>query len=400
MTANNFLTIDDIDANGKTALVRGDLNVPMDGGRVSDATRLERLKPTVDDLLAKGARVVLMSHFGRPKGKRVADMSLEPIVSALSEALGHPVVFAEDCIGDAAKAAIASADAGTVVVLENLRFYPGEEANDEDFAKDLAALGDLYVNDAFSAAHRAHASTHAIAHHLPAIAGRNMEAELKALNAALGDPKRPVAAIVGGAKVSTKLQVLEHLVEKVDMLIIGGGMANTFLAAQGVSVGKSLCEHDLADTARDILDRAAKASCDIVLPVDARIAPSFAPTPGAATVSIDAVADDQMILDIGQASADDLIKRLSTCKTLVWNGPMGAFEITPFDEGTVAVAQAAAKMTEKGSLASIAGGGDTVAALKHANALDSFTYVSTAGGAFLEWMEGRELPGVAALSRD
>lgn len=400
MTSSNFLTIDDIDANGKIALVRGDLNVPMDGNHVSDATRLERLKPTVDDLLGKGIRVVLMSHFGRPKGKRVPGMSLEPIVSALSAALGRPVVFADDCIGDAPKKLIQSASPDAVIVLENLRYHSGEEANDDGFAKKLAELGDLYVNDAFSAAHRAHASTHAITQHMPAVAGRNMEAELKALNAALGDPERPVAAIVGGAKVSTKLQVLQHLVEKVDMLIIGGGMANTFLAAQGVSVGKSLCEHDLADTARDILERATAASCEIVLPVDARIAPVFAATPNAETVLIDAVADDQMILDIGQASADDLTMRLASCKTLVWNGPMGAFEISPFDEGTVAVAQAAAKLTTQGTLASIAGGGDTVAALKHANALDAFTYVSTAGGAFLEWMEGRELPGVAALSRD
>lgn len=398
MTTNTFLTIDDIDSSAKVALVRGDLNVPMDGGRVTDATRLERLKPTVDDLAGKGIQVVLMSHFGRPKGKRVPEMSLAPIATALSEALGRSVETAADCIGDAAKAAIDGAEPGAVVMLENLRFYPGEEADDKDFADQLAALGDVYVNDAFSAAHRAHASTHAIAHRLPAVAGRNMEAELKALNAALGNPERPVAAIVGGAKVSTKLQVLEHLMDKVDMLIIGGGMANTFLSAQGISVGKSLCETDLADTARDILNRAAAASCDIVLPVDARVAPAFEPTPGAQTVPIDAVADDQMILDIGKASADDLVQRLSGCRTLVWNGPMGAFEISPFDEGTVAVARAAAALTEQGKLASIAGGGDTVAALKHADALKSFTYVSTAGGAFLEWMEGRELPGVAALT--
>lgn len=397
MTTNTFLTIDDIDPTAKIALVRGDLNVPMDGNRVTDATRLDRLKPTVDDLAARGMQVVLMSHFGRPKGKRVPEMSLAPIAPALSDALGRPVETAADCIDDAAATAIAQAKPGAVIMLENLRFYPGEEANDEDFAGKLAALGDVYVNDAFSAAHRAHASTHAIAHHLPAVAGRNMEAELKALNAALGDPKRPVAAIVGGAKVSTKLQVLKHLVEKVDMLIIGGGMANTFLSAQGISVGKSLCETDLADTARDILDRAAEASCEIVLPVDARIAPAFEPTPNAATVPIDAVADDQMILDIGKASADDLVRRLSGCRTLVWNGPMGAFEISPFDEGTVAVAKAAADLTSQGKLASIAGGGDTVAALKHAEVLEAFTYVSTAGGAFLEWMEGRDLPGVSAL---
>ncbi len=392
-----FKTLDDLSVNGKTVLVRGDLNVPMDGSRVTDTTRIDRLMPTVRDLLDKGASVVLMSHFGRPKGKKVATMSLRPVAGALQAILGRDVIFAEDCIGAPAAEAVAKAGPGGVTLLENLRFHAGEEDDDTEFAKALAALGDAYVNDAFSAAHRAHASTHAIAKLLPAAAGRNMQAELEALDAALGNPQRPVAAIVGGAKVSSKLKVLENLVSRVDVLIIGGGMANTFLLAKGVSVGKSLCEADLASTAREIIVRAESAGCIIALPTDASIAPEFAPTDDADVVAIDAVPEDQMILDIGPASAADLSARLESCRTLVWNGPMGAFEIKPFDQGTVALAQTAARLTKAGSLVSIAGGGDTVAALNHAGVGEDFTYVSTAGGAFLEWMEGRELPGVAAL---
>ncbi|RVU37992.1 phosphoglycerate kinase [Hwanghaeella grinnelliae] len=392
-----FKTLDDLSVSGKVVLVRGDLNVPMDGNKVSDTTRIDRLVPTVRDLLEKGASVVLMSHFGRPKGKKVGSMSLRPVTEALQSILGRDVTFAEDCVGESASEAIAKAGPGGVTLLENLRFHPGEEEDDTGFAKQLAALGDVYVNDAFSAAHRAHASTHALAKLLPAAAGRNMQAELEALDAALGSPQRPVAAIVGGAKVSSKLKVLENLVSRVDVLIIGGGMANTFLLAKGVSVGKSLCEADLAQTAREIIVRAEAAGCTIALPTDASIAPEFAPTDDAEVVPIDAVPEDQMILDVGPASAVELSAKLESCRTLVWNGPMGAFEIKPFDQGTVALAQTAARLTKAGSLVSIAGGGDTVAALNHAGVVDDFTYVSTAGGAFLEWMEGRELPGVAAL---
>ncbi len=392
-----FTTLDDISVNGKTVLVRGDLNVPMDNGRVTDTTRIDRLIPTIRDLLDNGASAVLMSHFGRPKGKKVASMSLRPVVGPLQDILGKPVTFAEDCIGSTATDAIGKAGVGGVTLLENLRFHAGEEADDTGFASALAALGDIYVNDAFSAAHRAHASTHALARLLPAVAGRNMQAELEALDSALGNPERPVAAIVGGAKVSSKLKVLENLVSRVDVLIIGGGMANTFLLAKGVPVGKSLCEADLADTAREIIARAEAAGCTIALPTDASIAPEFAPRDDADVVAIDAVPEDQMILDIGPDSAADLSAKLESCRTLVWNGPMGAFEIKPFDQGTVALAQTAARLTSNGSLVSIAGGGDTVAALNHAGVADTFSYVSTAGGAFLEWMEGRKLPGVAAL---
>ncbi len=394
-----FKTIDDVSFDQKTALVRGDLNVPMENGKVTDTTRIDRLVPTLKDILDRGGNVVVLSHFSRPKGKRVPEMSLAPLTLALEAALGHKVVFASDCIGSPARNAIAEAGAGGVTLLENLRFHPGEEADDADLAAALADLGDIYVNDAFSAAHRAHASTHAIAGLLPPIAGRNMEAELVALNAALGNPKRPLAAIVGGAKVSSKLKVLEHLVGQVDKLIIGGGMANTFLAANGVSVGKSLCEYDLADTARRIMAKAEASGCDILLPTDASIAAEFGPTENADIVPIDAVPEDQMILDIGPDSAVALANALSECLTLVWNGPLGAFEISPFDQGTVAVAQAAAALTDQGKVASIAGGGDTVAALNHAGVGTQFTYVSTAGGAFLEWMEGRELPGIKALTQ-
>ncbi|MCR9220300.1 MAG: phosphoglycerate kinase [Alphaproteobacteria bacterium] len=394
-----FKTIDDLEVAGKVALVRADLNVPLKDGRVTDATRIARLKPTIDDLAAKGAKIVLLSHFARPKGKRVPEMSLKPVAEASAEVLGRAIAFAEDCVGAEAEQAVAALQPGQVVLLENLRFHPGEEANDPAFADALAALGDVYVNDAFSAAHRAHASTEAIAHRLPAAAGRNMQAELDALAAALERPERPVAAIVGGAKVSTKLAVLEHLVARTDLLIIGGGMANTFLHAQGVAVGKSLCEPDLADTARAILEKAAAAGCVIALPEDAEVATELAPNVPHQTVPIDAVDADMMILDVGPATADRLAARLVDCKTLIWNGPMGAFETPPFDRGTLTLARKAAELTRSGRLVSVAGGGDTVAALAAADVTDHFTYVSTAGGAFLEWMEGRTLPGVAALQQ-
>lgn len=393
-----FKTLDDVTISGKTALVRVDLNVPMQDGTVSDATRIERARATVDDLISAGAKVVLLSHFGRPKGQRVSDMSLAPVAEAVSSTLGRPVVFAEDCIGSAAKSAIENAPTESLIVLENLRYHAGEEANDPQFADALAELGDLYVNDAFSAAHRAHASTEALAKRLPAVAGRNMQAELEALESALGTPKRPVAAIVGGAKVSTKLAVLEHLVDRVDLLIIGGGMANTFLHAMGKDVAKSLCEPDLADTANKILARADTAGCRIGLPHDVTVAREFKAGADSRAVPLDGVQADEMILDIGPESAEALQAELESCKTLIWNGPMGAFEITPFDAGTVALAKKAAALTKAGSLISVAGGGDTVAALAAADVSESFTYVSTAGGAFLEWMEGRTLPGVAALS--
>ncbi len=392
-----FHSLDDFDVAGKTVLVRGDLNVPMEDGVVSDTTRIDRLAPTVTELLAKGASVVVTSHFARPKGKRVPSMSLRPVAEALQEALQRNVTFAEDCIGGPATQAIRAAGAGGVTLLENLRFHAGEESDNATFATALADLADIYVNDAFSAAHRAHASTHAIAKLLPSAAGRNMQAELEALDAALGNPDHPVAAIVGGAKVSSKLKVLENLVSRVDFLIIGGGMANTFLFAKGVSVGKSLCETDLAGTATEILAKADAANCRILLPLDASIAPEFASVANPEAVAIDAVPSDQMILDIGPDSAVTLSNALRDCRTLVWNGPMGAFELEPFDQGTVSLAQTAAALTKEGGLVSIAGGGDTVAALNHAGVAEDFSYVSTAGGAFLEWMEGRALPGVVAL---
>ena len=394
-----FHTLDDVDFAGKTVLVRGDLNVPMENGEVTDTTRIDRLVPTISELLGKGATVVLMSHFARPKGKRVPAMSLRPVADELQEALQRNVTFAEDCIGGPATLAIQSAGPGSVTLLENLRFHAGEESDNHTFAAALADLADLYVNDAFSAAHRAHASTHAIAALLPAVAGRNMQAELEALDSALGKPQPPVVAIVGGAKVSSKLMVLENLVSRVDHLIIGGGMANTFLFAKGVSVGKSLCEPDLAKTAVEIMTKADAAGCRIHLPTDVAVAPEFASVADPDIVAVDEVPSDQMILDIGPQSATGLAAVLDTCRTLVWNGPMGAFELDPFDQGTVSLAQTAAKLTENGTLVSIAGGGDTVAALNHAGVGDAFSYISTAGGAFLEWMEGRTLPGVAALEQ-
>ncbi|CAM9903330.1 unnamed protein product [Discosporangium mesarthrocarpum] len=395
----DFQTLDDLDVAGKRVLLRADLNVPMQDGAVSDTTRLDRLAPTIAELSGKGARVVVVSHFDRPKGKRVPAMSLAPVAAALGVSLGRSVAFADDCIGTPAETAVAALGDGDVLVLENLRFHPGEEANDAGFARALAGLADLYVNDAFSAAHRAHASTAAVAHLLPAAAGRLMQAELDALSAALSAPERPVAALVGGAKISSKLDLLGNLVGKVDRLVIGGGMANTFLNATGVNVGASLCEHEMADTARDIMATAEKAGCTIVLPVDAVVAAEFKAGSPADTVAIDAVPDDRMILDVGPATVAALNDMLADCRTLVWNGPLGAFEIAPFDTGTNEVAQAAASLTKAGKLLSVAGGGDTVAALRHAGAIDDFSYVSSAGGAFLEWLEGKTLPGVAALAR-
>jgi phosphoglycerate kinase len=394
----DYKTLDDIDVAGQRVLVRADLNVPMADGRVTDTSRLDRLAPTLRELADRGARVVVLSHFGRPKGKAVPEMTLRPVAAALGECLGRPVAFADDCVGDVAQAVVDKLGGGDIAVLENLRFHAGEEGNDAAFAAALAALGDIYVNDAFSAAHRAHASTAALAHLLPSVAGRFMQAELDALAAALTTPARPLVAIVGGAKISTKLDLLGNLSRKVDALIIGGGMANTFLNAEGVAVGKSLCEHDMAATARDILAAARQSDCDIILPVDAVVAPAFAAGSPDTTVAIDAVPADQMILDIGPETIARLGEVLRGAKTLVWNGPLGAFEVPPFDRGTVALAQVAAELTDSGSLASIAGGGDTVAALHHAGVAERFSYVSGAGGAFLEWLEGKTLPGVAALA--
>jgi phosphoglycerate kinase len=394
-----FKSLDDIDVKGLRVLVRGDLNVPVRDGNVSDATRIERLVPTLNALIEKGARVVVISHFGRPKGQRVAEMSLAPVADALSAALGRPVAFAADCIGDTAASVVDALAPGEVALLENLRFHPGEEANEPAFAAALAALGDVYVNDGFSVSHRAHASTEAIARLLPAAAGRNMQAELEALSAALGNPTRPVAAIVGGAKVSTKLALLGNLIEKVDALVIGGAMANTFLYALGTDIGASLCEPDLADTARGILAKADTLGCEIILPSDVVVAGALEANAACETLQVAAVPEDKMILDIGPGSAAALAERLGHCRTLLWNGPLGAYEFPPFDAATVTVARAAAMLTRDGELVTVAGGGDTVAALKHAGVLDDFTYVSTAGGAFLEWLEGRELPGVAALQQ-
>ena len=379
-------------------LVRVDLNVPMDQGRVSDATRLDRILPTLRELSSKGAKVVLLAHFGRPKGVD-ASQSLAPIAGVLAGHLGQPVGFAGDCIGPLAKAAVDAMANGDVLCLENTRFHAGEEKNDPAFVKALADNGDLFVNDAFSAAHRAHASTEGLAHVMPAFAGRTMQAEIEALSKALEKPDHPVLAVVGGAKVSTKLDLLGNLVSKVDVLVIAGGMANTFLAAKGMHVGKSLCEHDLVGTARDILAKAEAARCAIVLPIDVTVAREFKAHADNRVTGIDDVHDDEMILDIGPASIKDVATRLSQAKTLVWNGPFGAFELAPFDRGTTGVAQEAGRLAKSGALLAVAGGGDTVSALNHAGVADDFTYVSTAGGAFLEWLEGKPLPGVDALRK-
>lgn len=390
-------TLDDIDLNGKTVLVRVDINVPMENGVVTDATRIEKIVPTVKDIQAKGGKVVLLAHYDRPKGKVVPEMSLAHVQGALAAALGGKVVFGADCVGDVAKAAIEGAGPGDVVLLENTRFHAGEEKNAPELAAAMAELGDVYVNDAFSAAHRAHASTAGLAHLLPAAAGRLMEAELRALEAALGAPKRPVVAVVGGAKVSTKLDLLGNLVSKVDHLVIGGGMANTFLVAQGIEVGKSLAERDMADTAREIMGKAAAAGCTIHLPVDVVVAREFKANAANECVPTAECPADAMILDAGPATVAALEQVFASAKTLIWNGPLGAFEIEPFDAATNAAARAVARLTAAGGLVSVAGGGDTVAALNKAGAADQFSFISTAGGAFLEWMEGKELPGVAAL---
>ena len=384
---------------GKRVLVRVDLNVPMEDGKVSDATRIERVAPTIVELADKGAKVILLAHFGRPKGAPDPAQSLAPIAEATAGIVGRPVAFAPDCIGESAAKAVGALPEGGVVLLENTRFHKGEEKNDPDFARALAANGDLYVNDAFSAAHRAHASTEGLAHLLPAFAGRTMQAELEALEQGLGSPAKPVVAIVGGAKVSTKIDLLMNLVKKVDALVIGGGMANTFLAARGTAVGKSLAEHDLAATAKQIMIEAATAGCAIVLPVDGVVAREFKANAANETVSVDAVPADAMILDVGPKTVEAIAAWIDRASTVVWNGPLGAFEIEPFDAATVAAARKAAERTRAGQLVSVAGGGDTVAALNHAGVADDFTYVSTAGGAFLEWMEGKELPGVQALTR-
>jgi phosphoglycerate kinase len=398
----SFKTLDDLpeDVTDKKVLVRVDLNVPMQDGAVSDDTRLRAAVPTIAELSDRGAIVLLLSHFGRPKGQKRPDMSTAQLVAPLHRLTGRSVRFIEDCQGPEAERAISTMLPGNIGILENTRFHAGEEKNDSELAKEMAALGDYYVDDAFSTAHRAHASTEGITHYLPSFAGRAMEAELKALERALGNPERPVAAVVGGAKVSTKLAVLGHLVGKVDHLIIGGGMANTFLAARGVNVGKSLAEHDLTGEAESIFERAEAAGRTIHLPYDVVVAKEFAPNPPSVrTCNVHDVASDEMILDVGPAAVEALADVLKTCRTLVWNGPLGAFETPPFDEATVALAKTAAALTKEGSLVSVAGGGDTVAALNQAGVAQDFTFVSTAGGAFLEWMEGRTLPGVAALEQ-
>ena len=393
----DFRTLDHADVAGKRVLLRADLNVPLREGKITDLTRIERLSPTIRELSAKGARVIVISHFDRPQGRPVPSMSLRPISAALRDVLDQDVFFADACVGPVAEAAVAALKDGQILVLENTRFHPGEEENDPDLARAFAGLADIYVNDAFSAAHRAHASTEGVARHLPSHAGRLMQRELEALNAALEHPERPVAAVVGGAKISTKLELLGNLVGRVDVLIIGGAMANTFLAAQGINVGRSLQEPEMHETAREILARAKAGGCEILLPVDAVTATEFRANPPTRTVAIDAVPPDAMILDVGPATTAALIAKLPALKTLVWNGPLGAFETPPFDAATVALARAVADATTAGRLRSVAGGGDTVSALRHAGVLDRMSYVSTAGGAFLEWLEGKILPGIRAL---
>lgn len=391
-----FLTLDDFAPQGKTVLLRADLNVPMQDGKVTDATRLARLVPTLKELSSKGARIVLLSHFGRPKGKD-ASLSLAPVCAALAGELGQPVAFVDDCVGDAVSAAVGGMKDGELLMLENVRFYPEEEKNDAAFAQSIARLGDVYVNDAFSCAHRAHATTHALAGLLPAYAGRLMEAELTALGQALEKPERPVVAIVGGAKISTKLDLLNNLVSKIDRLVLGGGMANTFLAASGHPVGKSLCEHDMKEQALAIMENAKSRNCEIVLPVDAVVAKEFKPNPATRAEDVDDIREDEMMLDVGAKTVAEVEKILDHAKTVLWNGPVGAFETPPFDAGTTALAKKVAALTGEGRLVSVAGGGDTVSALSHAGVDDKMTYVSTAGGAFLEWLEGKTLPGVKIL---
>jgi phosphoglycerate kinase len=394
-----FKTLDQADLSGKRALVRVDFNVPMADGRVSDDTRLKAALPTIEKLRKGGARVILLAHFDRPKGKRVPEMSLKPVAEPLAKLLGAPVAFADDCVGEAAKAAVDALKPGDVLLLENVRYHAGEEKNDPELVRALAANGDLYVNDAFSAAHRAHASTEGLAHVLPAYAGEQMRRELEALDAALGNPKRPVLGIVGGSKVSTKLDLLNNLVAKLDRLAIGGGMANTFLAAQGVDVGASLCEHDLAETARQIMATAQAKGCELLLPIDVVTAEKVEPGASSAVRELDAIGPADRILDAGPKTLERLIAAMDASATLVWNGPLGVFEVPPFDKATVEAARHAAGLAKGGKLVAVAGGGDTVAALNAAGVTEDFTFVSTAGGAFLEWMEGKELPGVAALAQ-
>ncbi|MDI2112585.1 phosphoglycerate kinase [Commensalibacter nepenthis] len=394
-----FKTLDDLaDCKGKKVLLRGDLNVPVHDGKISDTTRLERLAPTIQELVKKGAKVIVCSHFARPKGKVVPEMSLRPVGEALASIIKLPVAFADNCIGPDAQKAVDAMKDGDVLLLENTRFHVGEEKNDLTLSQDLASLADIYVDDAFSAAHRAHASTEGVTRYLPSFAGRLMETELNALNRALENPKRPVGAIVGGSKISTKLDLLSNMIAKVDVLVIGGAMANTFLAAQGVKVGKSLQEAEMHDTARDIMTKAKEKGCKILLPVDVVVAAELKNDPATQIVDVSVVPDDQMILDVGPKTVELLNKALTELKTLVWNGPLGAFEFTPFDKATNAVAQEAAKLTKAGQLESVAGGGDTVSALKHAGVIHDMSYVSTAGGAFLEWLEGKALPGIVALT--
>ncbi|TVR83390.1 MAG: phosphoglycerate kinase [Rhodospirillales bacterium] len=394
-----FRTIDDLDVAGKRVLVRADLNVPMKGGVVTDTTRIDRTVPTLLELADKGAKVIILSHLGRPKGTKNLDFTLKPVAEAVAKACGRPVAFATDCIGPEAKAVVDAMKDGDIAMLENVRFYAEEEKNDQGFAEKLAENGDILISDAFSCAHRAHASVEAAARLLPSAAGRLMQAEVEALEKALVQPEHPVAAVVGGAKISTKLDVLGNLMAKVDQLIIGGAMANTFLNAKGVGIGKSLCEHEMADTARKIMAEAESAGCEIVLPTDVVVASEFAEGAPAETVPVDAVPADKMILDVGPQSVNDLTKRLEGLRTVLWNGPLGAFEIKPFNAGTDAVAKEAAKLTKAGKLLTVAGGGDTVSALDKAGVGDAFSYVSTAGGAFLEWLEGKTLPGVAVLRK-
>jgi len=393
-----FRTLDDIDVRGKRVLLRADLNVPVKDGLVTDATRIERLAPTIKALIDRGAKVIVMSHFGRPKSGPDPALSLRALIAPLEKVIGRKVAFASDCIGDEAKRVVVALEPGQAALLENLRFHKGEEANSPDFARALAELGDIYVDDAFSAAHRAHASIDALARLLPAAAGKLMEAELEALTAALEAPKRPVLALVGGAKVSTKLDLLRFLIRKVDLLAIGGAMANTLLLAEGKEIGRSLCERDMGETAREILTLARERNCRVILPEDAVVARDLAPGASTREVAIDAIPPDAMILDIGSGTAARISSALEEARTLVWNGPLGAFETPPFDRGTITVAEKVAELTGAGRLLSVAGGGDTVAALAAAGVTDELSYVSTAGGAFLEWLEGRELPGVAALA--
>ncbi|TPE48505.1 phosphoglycerate kinase [Amaricoccus solimangrovi] len=390
-------SLDDIDLDGKVVLTRVDINVPVENGEVTDATRIERIAPTIQDILAKGGRPVLLAHFGRPKGKVTPSMSLRVTLPALAEVLGQAILFAEDCVGPTAEAAVKDLPDGGILLLENTRFHAEEEKNDPEFAKQLAALGDVYCNDAFSAAHRAHASTEGIARLLPSCAGRLMQAELMALEKALGKPEHPVVAVVGGAKVSTKLELLGNLIDKVDSIVIGGGMANTFLAAEGIDVGKSLCEHEMTGTAKEIMAKAKAANCALLLPSDVVVAGEFKAGAASEVVAADACPADKMILDAGPAATEAVKAAFDSARTLVWNGPLGAFEIPPFNTATDAAAREAAALTKAGRLLSVAGGGDTVAALNASGSAESFTYVSTAGGAFLEWLEGKTLPGVAAL---